>query len=115
MRERIDVLLRRKTARHRDVPDAAVRPAVVCGPGPWIPGPLMHGDEMDVGVALHERLRAVAVVNIPVHDEHAVQLVTALRITRRDRDISEQAESHGTIGEGMMSRRSHGAECSPRL
>src|ERR1051325_7657750 len=70
--ERIDVLLAVATGRHRDVPDCLMRAAVVGGTGSGIPRPLMHRDEVDVGLIFHERLSAVAMMDVPIDDENSL-------------------------------------------
>src|SRR6185312_15044818 len=89
----VDVLLCRESSRQRDVPHVAVA-MIVGGAAAGIPGPLVHGHEMDALIALDERLRAVAMVHVPVDDEHAVEPARATRIVRRDCDVAEEAESH---------------------
>ena len=57
-----------------------------------------------------DRLRAVAVVDVPVDDGDPLGAVVALRLARGDGRIVEQAEAHRTVGLGMMARRPDGAE-----
>ena len=54
----------------------------------------MHGDESNLGLLLHQRLRAVAVVHVPVDDEHATDFVPRARVVRADRHRAEETESH---------------------
>ena len=68
---------RRKVGAHRDIPHVAVRTAIVGGAGAGIPRPLVHRDEVDVALVLDERLRAVAMMDVPVDDEHALRAVTS--------------------------------------
>jgi hypothetical protein len=55
-------------------------------------------------------LRAVAVVHVPIHDEHALDTATLFRVMSGNSHVAEQAEPHRAIAQGVMSRRSHGAE-----
>ncbi len=41
---------------------------------------------------------AVAVVDVPVEDHHALQAVSVERVLRRHRDVVEQAEPHRRAG-----------------
>src|SRR6185437_4888194 len=72
--ELIDIALRRQARRQGDIPDVAV-PMVVGGAAAGIPGPLVHGDEVDASIALDQGLCPVAVVYVPVDDEHAVEIM----------------------------------------
>ena len=63
-----------------------MRAAIVRGAGAGIPGPLVHRHEVDVRLVLDERLRAVAVVHVPVDDQHALDAdAAAARSARRAR------------------------------
>ena len=64
-------------------------------------------------IRLDERLRPIAVVDVPVDDQHAIHPVMLPRPPRRQRDRAEQAESHRPIANGVMTRGSHRAE-APR-
>ena len=111
----VEVLCRWQSGWHRNIPHVLMRPAIRCGASPRIPGPLMHRDEADVRLGLHDGLCAVAVMNIPVHDEHALQAMTRSRITRGDSHRSKEAEAHTPGTERVMARRSHrreGALCA---
>jgi hypothetical protein len=55
-------------------------------------------------------LRSVAVMDVPVDDGDAPESVFPLRVTRRDGDVIEQAESHPAVGRGMVAGRPHRAE-----
>src|SRR2546423_8082064 len=67
--ECIDVFLALSTGGHRDIPDGAIWPAIFRCTSSGIPRPLMHRDEVDVGLILDQRLGAVAVMHVPVDDE----------------------------------------------
>ena len=47
----------------------------------------------------------VAVVDVPVHDQHPLEPVHVERAARGDRDVVEQAEAHRARGLGVMARR----------
>src|SRR5439155_5211131 len=102
--------LRRQRRAHRDVPDVLVRTAVGRRTGARVPGPLVHGDEVHAGLALDERLRAVAMVHVPVDDENALETVLDTRVVRRDGDVADEAEAHRAIAEGVVTGRPDGTE-----
>ena len=60
---------------------------------------------------LHQRLRAVAVVHVPVDDQNPAQAMLLLGPTCGEGDVVEQAEAHAAADGGVMSRRPHGAKC----
>ena len=116
---------RARGARRRRRP--ARRPARIgtfqtlpCGPRssaapvPGIPRPLVHRHEMNVRLVLDERLRSVAVVHVPIDDEHALGAVAPPRVVRAERDVAEETEAHRRVAQRVMARRPHGAEASPR-
>ena len=49
-------------------------------------------------------LRAVAVVQVPVDDQDALEAVFFLCIGGSDGDVVEEAEAHGPVGFGMVAR-----------
>jgi hypothetical protein len=55
-------------------------------------------------------LRAVAVVDVEIGDENAIDAVPALSVPRADRDVVEDAEAHTAARGRVMSRRSNRAE-----
>ncbi len=59
---------------------------------------------------LDQRLRAVAVMNVPIHDQHALHAASPERVVRADRHVAEEAESHPISLQRVMARRPHGAE-----
>ena len=58
---------------------------------------------------------AVAVVHVPVEDQHPLGAARVERVTRGQRDVGEQAEAHRAVGLGVVSGRAQGAEASGRL
>ena len=68
----------------------------------------MRRDEQDVGVVPEDRLRPVAVVDVPVDDGDALAATAQRR--RDDRDVVQQTESHGVIAQRVVTRWSHGDE-----
>jgi hypothetical protein len=61
-------------------------------------------------------LRAVAVVHVPIRDEHAPDSVPALRVAGRDGHVVDNAKTHAAIGCGVMAGRPYCAEsvsCAP--
>ena len=65
----------------------------------------MQGDEQDRGIGVVDLLGAVAVVDVPVEDRHALEPVGLLRVAGRDRDVVEQAEAHRPIDAGVVAGR----------
>ncbi len=49
-------------------------------------------------------------MHIPVDDQHPLQPVDLLSVSRRDGHVVEQAETHGPIGHRMVARRPHQGE-----
>lgn len=92
--ECIHVSGRRERWRHRNIPDTVVRAVIVGGACSRIPGPLVHRNEVDVGLPLDQRLRAVSVMHVPVNDENPLKTVTRAGIVRGAGDVSEDTESH---------------------
>ena len=112
--QRLHVLRRRQGRRHRHVPHRAMRATVVGRPGARIPRPLVHRHEVDTRLVLHQCLRAVAMVHVPVHDQHALAGRGGQGIVRRNRHIAEQAESHRPVAQRVMSRRTHRRKATRR-
>src|ERR1700736_4231992 len=77
-----------------------------------IPRPLVHGDEVDVRLVLHESLSAVSVVYIPIDDQNSLEPVFLARVMRRQRDISKKAESHCPVVNRVMPGWSHRREAA---
>ena len=98
-----------QSARQGDVPDGLLGAAVVRRARARIPRPLVHRDKADILGVLHERLRAVAVVHVPVGDENAFHPVARARVVRADGHVAENAESHGVIAQCVVARRAHRA------
>ncbi len=68
---------------------------------------------MNAGVRLDERLRPVAVVDVPVDDEHAIEMMVAASVMGRDGHVAEETEAHGAIAERVVARRTNGREAAP--
>src|SRR6266480_2133691 len=112
LRCRIDGALERRyilTGRQRcwfwNVPYRTVRAAILGRPGTRIPGPLVHRDEMDVGLAFDQRLGSVAVMDVPIDYQDSVQPVFLARVMGGDGDIPEETESHRAVVDGVVSGR----------
>ena len=71
---------------------------------------LVRAEKQDGGIVLKRVLRAVPVMHVPVHDQHARETMTLLDIPGRDRHVIIQAKAHGAIGLGMVSGRTNRAE-----
>src|SRR6478735_1532736 len=56
-------------------------------------------------IGVEDFLRAVAVMHVEIDDGDPLQPVVALRVTRADADVVEQAEPHRPFGFGVVGRR----------
>jgi hypothetical protein len=61
-------------------------------------------DEQDARVAAEDLVGPVAVVDVPVEDQHALGAVRRRRMARRDRRVAEEAEAHRAVGLGVVAR-----------
>src|ERR1019366_6880881 len=59
-------------------------------------------------------LRSVAVMHIPVDDEHAIETLDSTRVVCGDGDVSEEAESHRGSTKRVVAGRAHRAEAALR-
>ncbi len=73
----------------------------------------MHGDEANVALLLDERLRPVAVVNVPVDDQHSLGAVPLTRVVCADGHVPEEAETHRASADRVVTWRANRAEASP--
>ena len=80
------------------------------GAGAWVPGGLMDGEEEDVGVFVEDILGAVAVVDIPIDDEDAIDAPGFAGVPSGDGGVIVDAEAHATGGGGVVSRGADGGE-----
>ena len=63
---------------------------------------------------LHQCLRAIAVMDVPIGHQHAARSVSRQRVVRGDRHVAEHTETHPAIAKRMMPRRTHGREAPGR-
>jgi hypothetical protein len=70
----------------------------------------MQRDGQDGRVVVEGRFRAVAVVDVPVDDGHALEPAGLPRMVRRDRGVAEQAEAHAHVADGVVAGRAHEGE-----
>src|SRR5690349_19977452 len=68
---------------------------------------LMRAEEQHRAIAVKAVLGAVAVMHVPIDDQHPGDVVPLLSVPRRYRDVIEQAKPHGAIAFGMVPRRSN--------
>ena len=97
---------------HRKIPDVAVRAAILGGTGARVPRPLMHADEANAGILLHQLLRAIAVVHVPVNDQYTLGTMLLSRVVRADADVAEETETHRRAASCVVARWTHGAEAA---
>jgi hypothetical protein len=57
----------------------------------------------------------VAVVDVPVEDQHALGAVGRRRVARSDRRVAEEAEAHRAVGLGVVARRAQRREAGRGL
>ncbi len=110
--ERSDVFGTGQARGLGDVPDCTMRSPIVGCAGPWIPRPLMHRDEMDIRLIFDEGLGAVPVMDVPVDNQNSLETMLPSCIVSRERDISEETESHRPVMNGMMTGRSYGGKAA---
>ena len=79
-------------------------------PAAGVPRMLVRAQEHDGAVVVEDVLRAVAMVDVPIDNQHAGEPVLLLRVARADRNVVEDAEAHAARGSGVMARGPHGAE-----
>jgi len=113
-RERPAILHIAAAGSHRDIqrePGAAPAPGFALIPRTGVlRRRLMQADEEHVVAVLEDGLRAVAVVDIPIHDRHAGKAVPPDQVLRRHRHVIEKAVAHRPVASGVMPRRPDRAE-----
>ena len=67
----------------------------------------MQRDREHRRVFPEDRLRAVAVVHVPVDDRDPADASRRLRVADSDGDVGEDAEAHPEVGERVVTRRPH--------
>jgi hypothetical protein len=72
-------------------------------------------DEQDTIGRVEDVVRAIAVVHVPVEDQHAVQPVGVERVLSGDGDRVEQAEPHRTRAGRVVAGRAVQRRSAPRL
>ena len=72
----------------------------------------MHRDEVDRRIIFDQRLGTVAVMDVPVDDQHPFCAVFPPRVVRRDGCVTEQAEAHRAIVQRVVARGPHRTEAA---
>src|ERR1700722_6702835 len=99
-RQQRDVeIVARSGAAYAEVPPTADRRKAVF---------LMNGDRKNIRPLGEDGFRPIAVMNVPVDDGDAAQLVLGNCRLDRDRGIVEKAEAHWTCGSAMLPWRAGG-------
>src|ERR1035438_5104610 len=75
----------------------------------------MRTEEENRAVGIENILRAVAVMHVPIRDQHSLHAVLLLGIASRDGDAIEQAEAHAANGRSVMAGRTYDAKGVLRL
>ncbi len=70
----------------------------------------MDTEVKHVRVVVENLLRAVAVMHIPVDDQHLRKFVLLLDVAGGDGHIVQQAEPHGPVARGVMAGRADGTK-----
>jgi hypothetical protein len=70
----------------------------------------MGAEEEDAGILVEDVLGAVAVVHVPIGDEHAFDAVDFAGVARGDGCVVEDAEAHAAGGGGVMAGGTDGGE-----
>lgn len=73
----------------------------------------MGGKIQNIGPVKKGVLRAVPVVDVPVHHQDLSEAVLPLQVFGGDSHVVEQAESHGAAGFGMVTGRPDRGERVP--
>jgi len=96
----------RAQRRVPDVADARLRQVAGAGEQRHLVGRTVE----EVLVGPEDVLRAVAVVDVEIHDRDALGTVADTGVVGCDGGVREQAEAHGAVGLGVVPRRAHLAE-----
>ena len=97
-----------RAAGHRQVHGVALaraRALVGHRARPGIQRPLVDRDEQHLRVGVEDVVGPVAVVDVPVEDQHALEPVAVDRVPRGDRHVVEQAEPHRPRDLGVVAGR----------
>ncbi len=70
----------------------------------------MCAEEQDLAVLIENILRAVAVMDIPIDDEHAFGRMFVARISSGDGHVIEQTKAHAYCSAGVVAWRANDAE-----
>ena len=85
-------------------------PSLAGTTGPGIVRILMGAEKYDGWIVLETVLCTIAVMHIPINDEHPLQSILFLNIACGDRHIIKKTEAHRPACLGMMSGRPHCTE-----
>ena len=67
---------------------------------------------MNPRIVLHESLGSIAMVNIPVHDQHPLGVMNGSGMVGCECHVSKKTKSHGPVKERVMTRRANGYKTS---
>src|ERR1035437_1289203 len=97
--------------RHIDLRSKALaHPLVLRAASSGIERRLMDREVKDRRVLVENRLRSVAMVHVPIHDQHPGQLVLLLDVLRGDGYVVKQTKPHCLVLRRVMARRANRPE-----
>jgi hypothetical protein len=73
-------------------------------------GILMGTEEQHRGILLKTMLRAISMVNVPIHDQDSAKSIFLLNIACGNSNVIEEAKPHRSRRFGMMTWRPDGTE-----
>ena len=73
--------------------------------GSRIKRPAVHRKEANRRIFPEDRLRAIAVVNVPIDDQNTMESVVLYRVPGAYGDMIDEAEAHGAIGKRVVAWR----------
>ena len=71
---------------------------------------LVRAEKENGRIIFKRVLGSVAVMHVPIHDQHALETVTRLKIARGNGHVIQETKSHGSIDFRVMPGRTHRAK-----
>jgi hypothetical protein len=111
--ELVEVFAARCAERNWQIPSGAQTVAgagFVRRAGARIKRPAVNRKKADIVVCVKRVLRGIAVMDVPIDDQHSIHVVFLTRNARSDGNVVEQAKAHRPFGECMMAGRPYQAK-----